>query len=276
MTPAQLALSQLQRQNEPVSPPIMPSITQPGVGPMPGPGGSLPTSPSTQQIEAHKDALAILQGDQQPEQPQAEQSAPEQASSQKGSIDFQVLKKEGFTPTQIEGYLSDHPGITLKNAPTNWDAGIVQPTIIPKAAPLTETFGEIQPGVEVFSHGVTTGTGIGIKAGTPLATPPGEWKVVSTYDKAPEKGYIGNGAGQGWGNNVLLQNQKTGEMLRYSHLSDVHVAEGDTIKGSRVIGLSGQSGNTTGDHLNLEYITPEGQPADVLKSSYAKYLPIKQ
>jgi murein DD-endopeptidase MepM/ murein hydrolase activator NlpD len=193
----------------------------------------------------------------------------------KGKVDYKQLIAKGYSPTQIEGYLSDRPGITLENAPENWDATILQNMIIPKPAPITETFGEMQPNIEVFSHGVTTGTGIGVNKGTPLATPPGKWKVVEVYDQAPQKGFIGNNAGQGWGNNVLIQNQDTGESLRYSHLSDVHVTTGDEINGSRVIGLSGQSGNTTGDHLNLQYITPEGQPADVLKSQYAKYLPIK-
>ena len=208
------------------------------------------------------------------QQKQASQSA--QAQETKGAIDYQQLKKKGFSPTQIESYLQSNPGVTLKNAPTNWDANIKQNTIIPKAAPLTERYGQIQPNVEVFSGGITTGTGIGVKAGTPLATPPGKWKVVETYDQAPQKGYIGNSAGQGWGNNILLQNQQTGEMLRYSHLSEVGVAQGDEISGSRVIGLSGQSGNTTGDHLNLQYITPQGQSADVLQSQYAQYIPIAQ
>jgi murein DD-endopeptidase MepM/ murein hydrolase activator NlpD len=203
-------------------------------------------------------------------------SQSKQSKSTTGSVDYTQLKSKGFSPTQIEGYLSDNPGVQLKNAPANWNASIMQPTIIPEAAPLTETFGEVQPNVEVFSHGMTTGTGIGVSKGTPLATPPGKWKVVSAYDQAPQKGYIGNGAGDGWGNNVVVQNQQTGESLRYSHLSDVQVAKGDNIDGSRVIGLSGQSGNTTGDHLNLQYITPQGQPADILQSQYARYLPIKQ
>ena len=223
----------------------VPGITIPGIQ-------SSGNSPASQ-------ALTQIQQDQQ---------------QQRGSIDYGRLKEKGYSPTQIESYLSQNPGIQLKNAPSDWAASITQPTIIPKAAPLTETFGEVQPGVEVFSHGVTTGTGIGVKAGTPLATPPGQWKVVSMFDQAPQKGYIGNGAGSGWGNNIVLQNQQTGESLRYSHLSQVEVAQGDTINGSRVIGLSGQSGNTTGDHLNLQYIDPSGKPGDVLQSQYAKYLPI--
>lgn len=256
MNPAQLALMQLQK--------------KPLTGlPNPSSDTSNANDISEQQSQESPETKALAQGIAQSptNQPPVQQST--------GSVDYSQLKSKGYSPTQIENYLSQNPGVTLKNAPKDWAAGITQSTIIPKPAPLTETFGQIQPGVEVFSHGVTTGTGIGVSKGTPLATPPGDWKVVSTYDTAPQKGYIGNGAGDGWGNNVVVQNQQTGESLRYSHLSEVGVAPGDTIKGNQLIGLSGQSGNTTGDHLNIQYITPQGQPADILQSQYAPYLPIK-
>lgn len=227
---------------------LLPAVPNPGQRVLPAvPATSDPTAQAMQQF-----------------QPQNQQS-----------VDYKKLKDQGFSPTQIEAYLSSNPGTLLKNAPTNWSKDIMQPTIIPNAAPLTETFGQIQPNIEVFSKGVTTGTGIGVKTGTPLATPPGKWKVVSSFDKAPQKGYIGNGSGDGWGNNIVVQNQETGESLRYSHLSEVNVAQGDSLDGNRVIGLSGQSGNTTGDHLNLQYIDPNGTPGDVLQSSYARYLPLK-
>lgn len=199
-----------------------------------------------------------------------------QAQAPTKSVDYNDLKKEGYTPAQISSYVENNPDVELKNAPKDFISSAKQDTIIPEAAPLTETFGQIQPGVEVFSHGVTTGTGIGVKAGTPLALPPGKWQVVQTYSSAPQKGYIGNSAGQGWGNYILVKNQQSGDYLRYSHLSQVGVAPGDTIGGNHVIGLSGQSGNTTGDHLNLEYLDQNGTPQDVLKSSYSRYLPIKQ
>lgn len=268
MNPAQQALMKLQSSGPtPSGPP--PSYTNPTTGPLPA-GEVGHNGPMVNPVQQAYEMLS--QKNATTNAPSASDSG--QQESDKGSVDYGQLTKKGYTPTQIEGYLSQNPGVTLKNAPTDWAKDIQQKGIIPKSAPLTETFGQIQPGVEVFSHGVTTGTGIGVKAGTPLATPPGKWKVVESYDNAPKKGYIGNGAGQGWGNNVLIQNMDTGEQLRYSHLSDVGVAQGDTIGGNRVLGLSGQSGNTTGDHLNLQYITPDGKPADVLKSQYAAYLPI--
>ena len=192
------------------------------------------------------------------------------------TVDYQELAKEGFTPTQISQYMGEHPNTELKNAPDNWDANVSQSTIVPKAAPITEHFGQNQPGVEVFSHGFTSGTGIGVPVGTPVATPPGDWKVVDTNTSAKQNGFIGDSDGSGWGNYVLVENKDTGEQLRYSHLSDVGVANGDTISGNKVIGLSGQSGNVTGPHLNLEYVNQKGEPADVLQSQYAPFIPKAQ
>ncbi len=274
MDPIQQALLKLQQSKNPA--------TQ-SAGQSPSP--IVQQSPVTQQAQAQQaqqerqQDSSMMQTNTETEPQQV--ATPSGMASQmvqgsKGTVDYKQLSSKGYSPTQIESYLSKNPGVTLKNAPSNWDAGIVQNTIIPKPAPVTEHYGDIQPGVEVFSGGFTSGTGIGVKSGTPLATPPGQWKVVQVYDQAPQKGYIGNSAGSGWGNNIVVQNQQTGESLRYSHLSDVNVAQGDTINGSRVIGDSGQSGNTTGDHLNLEYLTPDGKPADVLQSQYARYLPISQ
>lgn len=253
----------------------------------PSPGVSIPTTslpgvsssgvsspgvaPTQQMLDAMKQRLATPTPTQQ-----ASQSGQPQGQTSTGSVSYKSLAGKGFTPVQIEGYLSDHPGVQLTDAPSNWDASIQQNTIVPKAAPITEHFGENQPGVEVFSGGFTSGTGIGIPVGTPVATPPGKWTVVSTVDNAKQKGFIGDSDGQGWGNNIVVKNSQTGEELRYSHLSEVQVHIGDSINGNRIIGQSGQSGNVTGPHLNLEYITPDGKPADVLQSQYAEYIPIKQ
>lgn len=272
MNPQQLALQRLQQNNQTLSPmQATPSaMAQQSDAAL---QSNTLNSPWPSDISREQNAAMQLAQDNQPKQTATQGASQSTNSSTTGSVDYNQLEKKGFSPTQIESYLSSNPGVTLQNAPTNWDASIKQDTIIPKAAPITETFGEKQ-GIEVFSHGITTGTGIGVPAGTPLATPPGKWKVVESYDQAPQKGFIGNAAGEGWGNNIVIKNEATGEELRYSHLSQVGVAQGDEISGKRVIGLSGQSGNTTGDHLNIQYITPKGVPADILGSSYAKYLPI--
>jgi len=74
-----------------------------------------------------------------------------------------------------------------------------------------------------------------------------------------------------YGNSILVQNTETGEKLRFSHLSEVAVNEGDLLDTGTYIGKSGKTGNTTGAHLDLEYYTSKGGLADVMKSPYGKH-----
>lgn len=55
---------------------------------------------------------------------------------------------------------------------------------------------------------------------------------------------------QGYGNLVIVEN---GEYRTYyAHLSSIPVAVGDTVTAGTVIGLSGNTGNSTGPHLHYE------------------------
>jgi murein DD-endopeptidase MepM/ murein hydrolase activator NlpD len=55
---------------------------------------------------------------------------------------------------------------------------------------------------------------------------------------------------QGYGNLVIVEN---GEYRTYyAHLSSIPVAVGDTVAAGTVIGLSGNTGNSTGPHLHYE------------------------
>lgn len=153
------------------------------------------------------------------------------------------------------------------------EIGGSQGVVIPSNAPVTQRFGNYNPGVEVFNKsGINTGTDFGIKEGTPLALPPGQWQVVDAYNKASGKGYIGNNQNSGYGNSILVKNVNTGETMRFSHLSGVNVQPGKVYEGGTIIGASGATGNVTGAHLDLEYKTPSGVLADILKSPYARYL----
>lgn len=67
---------------------------------------------------------------------------------------------------------------------------------------------------------------------------------------------------QGYGNSLLLR-LPSGEMLRFSHLSQVlDVKEGDTINPGETFGIPGTTGNTAGEHLDLEYYNANGQIAN--------------
>lgn len=60
--------------------------------------------------------------------------------------------------------------------------------------------------------------------------------------------------GGGWGNFVFVQHEINGQMIEtiYAHLSVVHIAVGQSVKGGQVIGLMGHTGNSTGSHLHFE------------------------
>lgn len=57
-----------------------------------------------------------------------------------------------------------------------------------------------------------------------------------------------------YGNYIMLQSWHRGRRIRhlYAHLSQVFVTEGGEVAGSRVIALSGNTGNSTGPHVHYE------------------------
>jgi murein DD-endopeptidase MepM/ murein hydrolase activator NlpD len=138
--------------------------------------------------------------------------------------------------------------------------------------PVTQPFGNYNPQYEVFSGGVNNGTDFGVTYQTPFHVPEGEWEVIESFAGAnPDGGFIGNQVNNGYGNSVVIKNRKTGETMRYSHLSAVGVEPGELVSGGKTLGLSGNSGNSSGSHLDLEYRDGTGQLADVLNSPYARY-----
>ena len=124
--------------------------------------------------------------------------------------------------------------------------------------------------IEPTKGGVNIGTDIAIPVGTEISVPSGEWKVISTKTGI-KGGNITDYKKTPYGNSILVQNTETGEKLRFSHLSEVAVNNGDVIDTGTYIGKSGKTGNTTGAHLDLEYYTSKGGLADVMKSPYGKH-----
>jgi murein DD-endopeptidase MepM/ murein hydrolase activator NlpD len=53
----------------------------------------------------------------------------------------------------------------------------------------------------------------------------------------------------GWGNTVVIEDANGGQH-RLSHLSEISVKKGDTISRGQVVALSGNTGNSTGPHLD--------------------------
>lgn len=143
-----------------------------------------------------------------------------------------------------------------------------QGSILPGKAPLTQTFGN-RSSIEAFSKGVNLGADFGVKRGTPMALPPGEWEVMTTFSGAKEGQ---RNANKGSGNLVKVINSRTGEMLTFEHLSGVAVKPGQKISGGTVVGLSGNTGNSTGPHASIPYQDPSGKYHDIMSSPYGKYL----
>ncbi len=62
----------------------------------------------------------------------------------------------------------------------------------------------------------------------------------------------------GYGNYIIIKNEK-GEEVRYAHMNEVYLNAGDPVnKGETVLGLSGNTGASTGPHVHVE-VLKEGE-----------------
>lgn len=142
-----------------------------------------------------------------------------------------------------------------------YDANAQQKSILPSKFDVTQKFMNFNPEIEKYSGGYNYGVDFGTPVNTPVALPSGKWIIKEATTGSFNKGY---------GNSVLAVNEETGEQLRFSHLSKLNAVPGMRIQGGSVVGFSGNTGNTTGAHLDLEYYTKGGKPADITKSRYAR------
>lgn len=88
--------------------------------------------------------------------------------------------------------------------------------------------------------GFHSGIDIGGKVGTPVYAAAGGKVVLSSW-------YYGYG-------NCILVDHGNGMKTRYAHLSGYKVKVGDTVERGQLIGLCGNTGNSTGPHLHFEVI----------------------
>ena len=87
-------------------------------------------------------------------------------------------------------------------------------------------------------HSGHNGLDIGVVVGTPIKTTMDGRVVHAGWNN------------QGYGNLVIVEN---GEYRTYyAHLSSIPVSVGDTVRAGTTIGLSGNTGNSTGPHLHYE------------------------
>lgn len=97
----------------------------------------------------------------------------------------------------------------------------------------------------------------------------GDWKFHAGVDLAYDYGtpvnclfdgivVMAGNYGDGYGNQVLMYHPSIDAYTRYAHLQAVYVEVGQSIPGNTLIGEVGSTGNSTGPHLHLEYVIPDG------------------
>ena len=82
-----------------------------------------------------------------------------------------------------------------------------------------------------------------------------DWAVaVGTKVKASAKGTVSRAyLSSSYGYNIVLEHTG-GVQTRYAHLSKILVEEGENVDAEQIIGLSGNTGDSTGPHLHFEVI----------------------
>lgn len=111
---------------------------------------------------------------------------------------------------------------------------------------ITSEFGELS---EVRDH-VHHGIDIGIKSGTELHAI-GDGIVSRILDFKDQN--LGKGV------ELKLEN---GQKVIYGHMSDIDVKPGQTLHEGELIGLSGNTGHSTGEHLHFAMKSPKGDWID--------------
>lgn len=125
---------------------------------------------------------------------------------------------------------------------------------------ITQEYGNYNPELEPGS-GYNLGTDIrtkdltGTQRGYRL---PVDAEVVQVFQDDGTRWGTQSGH-QGYGNSVLLR-LPSGEMLRFSHMGNMaNLQPGMRISAGETFGTPGQTGNVTGEHLDLEYYNSQGQ-----------------
>lgn len=219
-------------------------------------------APEDNGLSGINDALKIKALKQQ----QAEEQKRTEEDKKKLQLAADLQLQSGYTPTPESVSSAQMTEGAKKNL-----AGM-QDKILGKTGVITQRFGN-RNAIEKFSGGVNYGTDIGVPKGTKVSVPPGKWKVIEAYAGAEEGKSAVN---RGYGNSILVQNQETGEKMRFSHLQDVGVRPNEIIDGNKIVGTVGLTGNTTGPHLDLEMYDRSGRLIDILNTPYSSYLGLGQ
>lgn len=92
---------------------------------------------------------------------------------------------------------------------------------------------------------------------------------VGTPIKSPMPGIVDAITSGGDGGNQVIVKHDNGFKTGYAHLSKQLVKKGDKVKQGDVIGLSGNTGKSTGPHLHFTLTDPFGAKVDPQKVIYS-------
>ena len=132
-------------------------------------------------------------------------------------------------------------GFPLRGYSIPWNQAEGAPVFGPISAP----FG-YSPG---YSFGFHTGVDFAVPVGTPVQSMMDGVVTFAGYSPS------------GYGYLVVVENQ--GIQHLYAHLSRIDVSVGDRVDAGEVVGLSGDTGRSTGPHLHWE-VRVDGKPVDPL------------
>lgn len=112
---------------------------------------------------------------------------------------------------------------------------------------------------------------IPISTGNRVIAVDGGTVIQVTYWDGRGYGQYGPNELATYGNSVLIE-QPNGYRVRYAHLSQLNVSEGQVIGQGQLIGLSGSTGNSSGPHLHLEIYTPGSGAGQGISPSYVNWI----
>lgn len=126
------------------------------------------------------------------------------------------------------------------------------------ALPITQAFGNAysaEPG------GIHKGVDLGAPSGTSIPSL-ASGKVITVYNSCtPNSGAIGNMCGGGFGNYVALKTNN-GYTVFFAHMRQTSVHVGDNVTLGQIVGISDNTGNTSGPHTHIEIRDSSGTPID--------------
>lgn len=166
------------------------------------------------------------------------------SSSDEGSVDTSMLLLplmlsllEKLMEQQVEAGKSEESPSAKVNASALRSEGEVsplrsRPSSQPEGRPVST--GRLTQGY----HGTHYALDIGIPVGTPIKTTMDGKVVYAGWNN------------EGYGNLVIVENGPY--RTYYAHLSEIPVRIGDAVTAGNTVGLSGNTGNSTGPHLHYE------------------------